>query len=77
MSLGLGEELNIGVLEELTWVEDKLSPFSLLMCPHLIEISDLSYMDSFLVLGQNICVQYVFLNGTDVLRYTKGLFFNS
>ena len=77
MFLGLGKGLKIGVLEELAWVKGKLPPFSLLMCPDLIKIPDLSCMDNFLVLGQSIGVQYVFLNGTNVLRCTEGLFFNS
>ena len=34
------ERLKIGVLEELAWVEGKLPPFSLLMCPNLIDIPD-------------------------------------
>ena len=58
-------------------MEGKLAPFSLLICPDLIEMSDLNCMDSFLALGPNIGIQYVFLNGTDVLRCTKDLFFNS
>ena len=77
MSLGLDEGLKIGVIEELAWVEGKLPPFLLLMCPHLIDIQDLSCMDNFLVLGQNMGAQYVFLNGIDVLRCIEGLFFNS
>ena len=76
MSLGLGEGLKIGVLEEFAWVEGKLPPFSLLMCPDLIEMPDLSCMDNFLVLGQSISFQYVFLNGTVVPRCTVREFFN-
>ena len=73
----LGEGLKTGVLDELACVEGKLPPFSLLMCPDLIEIPDLKCMDSFLCIAQNIGFQYVFLNGTEVLRCTKSQFSNS
>ena len=76
MSLGLGEGLKIGVLEELAQVESKLPPFSLLMCLDLIKIPDLICTNSFLVLDQNIGVQYVFLNGIAVLRCKEGEIFN-
>ena len=53
-------------------MEGKLPPFSLLMCPDLIETPDLKCMDSFLFLAQSIGFQYVFLNGTEVLGCTEG-----
>ena len=58
-------------------MEGKLSPFSLLMCPDFIEMPDLKCMDSFLVFDLSIGFQYVFLNGTEVLRCTEGLVSNS
>ena len=76
-SLEVYEGLKCEFLVELAYVEGKLPSFSLLMCPDLIETPDLKCMDKFLFFAQSIGFQYVFLNGTEVLRCTESQFSNS